>query len=82
MMTVFSTIVGIVLLSALIYACWISSVMISERNHLRKITGAYYDFDIDEELKKMGLTRAQALTKYKPKIFDKSKVRYFDGDNT
>ena len=82
MMIAFSAFGYIVLLSVLVYASWISSVMISERNQLRKITGAYYDFEINEELKKMGLTREQALRQYKPKLFDKSKVRYFDGDNT
>jgi len=40
---------------------WESSVMLTERNKLRKITGQYYDFDIDEKLKEMGLTREQAL---------------------
>ena len=82
MMITFSTFGYIVILGVLIYACWVSSVMISERNRLRRITGAYYDFEIDEELKRMGLTRQQALRQYKPTIFDKSKVRYFDGDNT
>jgi hypothetical protein len=28
---------------------------------LRKFTGAYYDFEIDEELKERGLTRQDAL---------------------
>ena len=85
MMTITSIIAYIVgsgVIGVLAYMCWISSVMISERNYLRKLTGAYYDFDIDEELKKMGLTRTQALKKYKPGVFDKSKVKYFDGDNT
>ena len=82
MMTLISVIAYIVCISVLTYMCWVSSVMITERNYLRKITGAYYDFDIDEELKKMGLTREQALRKYKSKVFDKSKVKYFDGDNT
>jgi hypothetical protein len=43
------------------WGCWESSVMLSERNYLRKITGQYYDFDIDDKLKEMGITRAEAL---------------------
>ena len=82
LMTIVSVIVSIPILCAMAYFAWMSSVMISERNYLRKLTGAYYDFDIDEELKKMGMTRTQALKKYKPGMFDKSKAKYFDGDNT
>ena len=37
------------------YGCWISSVILSERNKLRKITGAYYDFEIEEALNEMGM---------------------------
>lgn len=43
------------------YFLYESSVMLSERNYLRKITGQYYDFDIDAKLKEMGITRAEAL---------------------
>lgn len=82
LMTIVSVIVGIPILCAMAYFAWMSSVMISQRNYLRKLTGAYYDFDIDEELKEMGMTRQQALARYQSKVFDKSKVRYFDGDNT
>ena len=52
---------GIAVLLAMGWMAWASSVMISERNYLRKLTGAYYDFDIDEALKEMGTTRAEAL---------------------
>ena len=52
---------GIAVLLAMGWMAWESSVMISERNYLRKLTGAYYDFDIDEALKEMGTTRAEAL---------------------
>jgi hypothetical protein len=46
------------------YGCWISSVMLTERSKLRKFTGEYYDFDIDQKLKEMGLTRQEALDLY------------------
>tara|TARA_Y100000385_G_scaffold269791_1_gene308175 strand:- start:592 stop:789 length:198 start_codon:yes stop_codon:yes gene_type:complete len=52
---------GIVLISVMGYGCWISTVMLSERSKLRKITGEYYDFDIDAKLQEMGLTRQEAL---------------------
>ena len=45
---------GIVFLCFMAYGCWISSVMLSERSILRKYTGEYYDFDIDEKLKRNG----------------------------
>jgi hypothetical protein len=54
-------IVGVIVLVVMGWGCWESSVMLSERNYLRKLTGAYYDFDIDEALKEMGTTRAEAL---------------------
>lgn len=43
------------------YGCWISSVILSERSKLRKYTGEYYDFDIDEKLNEMGKTRQEVL---------------------
>jgi len=52
---------GIIVISVMAYGCWISSVMLSERSKLRKITGEYYDFDIDAKLQEMGLTRQEAL---------------------
>ena len=41
---------GIILIGFMGYGCWISTVMLSERSRLRKITGEYYDFDIDAKL--------------------------------
>ena len=52
---------GIILIGFMGYGCWISTVMLSERSRLRKITGEYYDFDIDAKLQEMGLTRQEAL---------------------
>lgn len=54
-------IVGLIICVIGMMIVWESSVMLSERNKLRKITGQYYDFDIDEKLKEMELTREQAL---------------------
>lgn len=51
----------ILLLIFMAYGCWVSSVILSERNKLRKITGKYYDYEIEEELKEMGLSREKAL---------------------
>ena len=63
MSEIFNTIFSIALLGVMIYGCWISSVIISERNKLRKITGKYYEFEIEEELKKQGLTKEEVLEK-------------------
>ena len=52
---------GSIVIVVMAWGCWESSVALSERNKLRKMTGAYYDFEIDEALKEMGLTREQAL---------------------
>ena len=52
---------GIVILSLMAYGCWISTIVLSERSKLRKVTGAYYDYEIEEALKEMQLTREQAL---------------------
>ena len=52
---------GIVILSFMAYGCWISTIALSERSKLRKVTGAYYDYEIEEALKEMQLTREQAL---------------------
>jgi len=46
------------------YGCWVSSVMLSHRSQLRKITGGYYDFEIDEVLDDWGMTREEALKKF------------------
>ncbi len=51
----------VLLLIFMAYGCWISSVILSERNKLRKITGKYYDYEIEEALKEMGLSREEAL---------------------
>jgi hypothetical protein len=55
---------GVIIISIMAYGCWISSVMLTERSKLRKFTGEYYDFDIDQKLKEMGLTRQEALDLY------------------
>ena len=41
-----------------------SSIILSYRSQLRKITGGYYDFEIDEVLAEWGMTREEALRKY------------------
>lgn len=41
--------------------CWVSTQMLTERSLLRKFTGGYYDFEIDELLRDRGLTRQEAL---------------------
>ena len=61
MLEILGYIVGVILLIVMGYGCWISSVIISERNYLRKLTGAYYDFEIDEVLKELGITREEAI---------------------
>ena len=58
------TVFGIVILSFMAYGCWISTIALSERSKLRKVTGAYYDYEIEEALKEMQLTREQALDIY------------------
>ena len=55
----------ILLLSFMAYGCWISSVILSNRNKLRKLTGAYYDYEIEEALKKMGKTKEELLEENK-----------------
>jgi len=60
--------VGIVLGGAFIifmgYGCYASSIMLSYRSQLRKITGGYYDHEIDTVLKEWGMTREECLRKY------------------
>lgn len=58
-------ILGLALFGFGLWFCWDSSVYLSERSYLRKITGAYYDFDIDKKLKELGTTRAEALKEMK-----------------
>ena len=48
-----------------IKALWVSTLILNERSILRKITGGYYDFEIDDILAKMNLTRAEALEQFK-----------------
>lgn len=55
---------GAVVLTVLGYMVFQSTVILSYRSQLRKITGAYYDFEIDEVLKEWGMTREEALRKY------------------
>jgi hypothetical protein len=83
-MTVFDTVFSLALLFAGAWIVWQSTLLIDERNKLRRYTGKYYDFDIDQALKSMDKTRSQALSEIdqRDSIFDKSKVKYFDGDNT
>ena len=55
----------IFILSFMAYGCWISSVILSNRNKLRKITGKYYDYEIEEALKEMGLSKEEDLEENK-----------------
>lgn len=57
-------IIGVPVLVLMAYGCWVSSVMLSYRSQLRKITGGYYDFEIDEVLEDWGMTREEALRKF------------------
>ena len=83
-MLVLEYLISIAVLVIGVRIVWESCVVIDERNKLRRYTGKYYDFDVDEALKAMGKTRSQALSEIKDSTgtFDKSKVKYFDGDNT
>ena len=44
---------NIAILGVMLYCCYISSAMLSERSALRELTGAYYDFEINERLQEM-----------------------------
>lgn len=57
------TVFVIVILCFMIYGCWVSTVILSNRSKLRKLTGAYYDYEIEEALNEMGLTKEEALEK-------------------
>lgn len=46
------------------YAVFVTSMMIEQRNKLRKYTGEYYDVDIEAALKKRNKTAEQALAEY------------------
>lgn len=61
MIDIFQIIFGVVFIIIMAKGCWVSSQILSERSQLRKFTGAYYDFEINEELKERGLTRQEAL---------------------
>ena len=61
MIDVIQIVFGVVLIIIMAKGCWVSSQILTERSQLRKFTGAYYDFGIDEELKERGLTRQDAL---------------------
>jgi hypothetical protein len=56
--------IGIVISAICLRGLWESSVMLSYRSQLRKITGGYYDFEIDEVLAEWGMTREEALKEY------------------
>lgn len=83
-MTVFETVFFLAFLFAGMWIVWQSTLIIDERNKLRRYTGKYYDFDVDQALQAMGKTRRQVLEEINQKgnVFDKSKVKYYDGDNT
>jgi|TARA_R110000764_G_scaffold221436_1_gene309841 hypothetical protein len=61
MIEIIYSIMGLLIIVVGVMVLWESSVMLSERNKLRKITGAYYDFEITEALKEMGMSREEAL---------------------
>ena len=61
MLEILGYIVGVILIAVMGYGCWVSSVILSERNYLRKLTGGYYDYEIDEVLKELGITREEAI---------------------
>ena len=56
--------IGILISAICLRGLWGSSVMLSYRSQLRKITGGYYDFEIDEVLAEWGMTREEALKEY------------------
>jgi|TARA_R110000744_G_scaffold134591_1_gene243750 hypothetical protein len=56
--------IGILISAICLRGLWESSVMLSYRSQLRKITGGYYDFEIDEVLAEWGMTREEALKEY------------------
>jgi len=60
-LTTLGYILGIILLCFMAYGCWVSTVILSNRSKLRKITGAYYDHEIEKALQKMGKTQEEVL---------------------
>ena len=73
MIEIIQILFGIAFSVVALYGLWLSSVELSyrsqlrkitERSILRKITGGYYDFEIDEVLIEWGMTREEALRKH------------------
>jgi len=64
MIEILQILIGIVISAICLRGIWESSVELSYRSQLRKITGGYYDFEIDEVLAEWGMTREEALRKY------------------
>jgi hypothetical protein len=56
--------IGIIISAICLRGLWESSVSLSYRSQLRKITGGYYDFEIDEVLAEWGMTREEALREH------------------
>ena len=65
MIEIIQILFGIAFSVVALYGLYLSSIMLTERSILRKITGGYYDFEIDDILAKMNLTRAEALEQFK-----------------
>ena len=64
MIEILQILIGIAISAICLRGLWESSVILSYRSQLRKITGEYYDFEIDEVLAEWGMTREEALRKY------------------
>ena len=65
MIEIIQILFGIAFSVVALYGLWLSSVELSYRSQLRKITGGYYDFEIDEVLSEWGMTREEALRKHR-----------------
>ena len=78
MIEIIQILFGIAFSVVALYGLWLSSVELSYRSQLRKITGGYYDFEIDEVLIEWGMTREEALREhgfiYGEKKIDDTKV--------
>ena len=64
MIEILQILIGIAISAICLRGLWESSIILSYRSQLRKITGGYYDFEIDEVLAEWGMTREEALRKY------------------
>ena len=64
MIEIIQILCGIAISIIALKGLWLSSVMLSYRSQLRKITGGYYDFEIDEVLAEWGMTREEALREH------------------